>query len=532
VSVNDKTIAAGAPDAGAVVIGTAGWSIPRRSAEQFPGEGTHLQRYARFFGGTEINSSFHRPHARAVYQKWAAATPDGFRFAVKLTRELTHDARLMRPADLRQRAPSKGAKWVYDWGRSQDRWRDLSLKLLRRRTVRCMLVVDISGFYENIDLSTLKSDLNGLNLDVPAIDLLSKCLYRWAQPRNRGIPQGYTASDLLAKVYMHSVDLALQNSNVKFLRYNDDLRIFCKSRLEAKQVLVQITELLRQRGLNLQTAKTAILDSPEAMKIIEGVAPLIHQIQVELPKDLQTVPSGPEARGRRMQPATARSRQATSTARETLERAFLEHFQESGREFSSRILHYLLRRLAAVGSTIAIDYSLALLRERPEETDFILRYLNAVTVPDYVPTKILAYAASADAIYDFQLYQIVRWFNQRKHYPKRLIQLARQWAHDANRSQWLRCQCLNILGAGGDASDWARIEGAYGDARNELDRADIIGALARVERGRRNAFFARIKNDGELIARAIERVKSEDGARTPPSKASPGSSRRRGRRRS
>jgi uncharacterized protein YecE (DUF72 family) len=81
-----------------VVIGTAGWNIPARAGPRFPGEGTHLQRYARFLRGAEINSSFHRHHARATYEKWAAATPDGFRFAVKLAREITHDARLMRPA--------------------------------------------------------------------------------------------------------------------------------------------------------------------------------------------------------------------------------------------------------------------------------------------------------------------------------------------------------------------------------------------------------------------------------------------------
>jgi uncharacterized protein YecE (DUF72 family) len=96
----DETIASGRPDDDAIVIGTAGWNIPRRSGERFPGEGTHLQRYARSFRGTEINSSFHRPHARTTYQKWAAATPDGFRFAVKLPRTITHDARLMRPSAL------------------------------------------------------------------------------------------------------------------------------------------------------------------------------------------------------------------------------------------------------------------------------------------------------------------------------------------------------------------------------------------------------------------------------------------------
>jgi uncharacterized protein YecE (DUF72 family) len=77
-------------------IGTAGWCIPRASAERFPGEGTHLQRYARMLRCAEINSSFHRPHAAATYAKWAASTPAGFRFAVKLPRTITHEGKLRR----------------------------------------------------------------------------------------------------------------------------------------------------------------------------------------------------------------------------------------------------------------------------------------------------------------------------------------------------------------------------------------------------------------------------------------------------
>ena len=62
----------------------------------FPGEGTHLERYARRMTGTEINSSFHRPHAPATYAKWAAAAPSPFRFAVKMPRTITHDEKLRR----------------------------------------------------------------------------------------------------------------------------------------------------------------------------------------------------------------------------------------------------------------------------------------------------------------------------------------------------------------------------------------------------------------------------------------------------
>ena len=81
-----------------IVVGTAGWSIPRAAAPAFPDTGSHLERYARVLSGAEINSSFHRPHAAAVYARWAAATPPGFRFAVKLPRAITHDGELRRAA--------------------------------------------------------------------------------------------------------------------------------------------------------------------------------------------------------------------------------------------------------------------------------------------------------------------------------------------------------------------------------------------------------------------------------------------------
>ena len=79
-----------------IFIGTAGWSIPRACASRFAGEGTHLERYARRLRCAEINSSFHRPHAAATYARWAASTPEGFRFAVKLPRTITHDQKLRR----------------------------------------------------------------------------------------------------------------------------------------------------------------------------------------------------------------------------------------------------------------------------------------------------------------------------------------------------------------------------------------------------------------------------------------------------
>ena len=76
-------------------LGCAGWSLPRDAHAAFAADGSHLQRYASRLNAAEINSSFHRPHSRATYERWAASVPQTFRFSVKLPRTITHDLRLV-----------------------------------------------------------------------------------------------------------------------------------------------------------------------------------------------------------------------------------------------------------------------------------------------------------------------------------------------------------------------------------------------------------------------------------------------------
>lgn len=75
-------------------LGTAGWNVPRVCKERVGGVGSHLERYARVLNATEINSSFHKPHRRSTYEKWANATPDDFRFSVKVPKSVTHSSHL------------------------------------------------------------------------------------------------------------------------------------------------------------------------------------------------------------------------------------------------------------------------------------------------------------------------------------------------------------------------------------------------------------------------------------------------------
>ncbi len=70
--------------------------MPVRFAGEFGGEGSHLERYARRLRCVEVNSTFYRSHRTATWARWAASVPEGFRFAVKGPKAVTHEARLER----------------------------------------------------------------------------------------------------------------------------------------------------------------------------------------------------------------------------------------------------------------------------------------------------------------------------------------------------------------------------------------------------------------------------------------------------
>jgi len=82
-----------------VRIGCAGWTLARRFETLFPGDGSHLARYARTFTAVELNSTFHRSHRPATYSRWVETVGPDFRFATKIPKEISHRLKLENAAD-------------------------------------------------------------------------------------------------------------------------------------------------------------------------------------------------------------------------------------------------------------------------------------------------------------------------------------------------------------------------------------------------------------------------------------------------
>ena len=82
-----------------IVLGTQGWSYPDWVGSMYDAgtrpEG-YLRAYAREFASVEIDSTFYGTPPPERVRRWAAQVPDDFTFALKLSREITHDRRLLR----------------------------------------------------------------------------------------------------------------------------------------------------------------------------------------------------------------------------------------------------------------------------------------------------------------------------------------------------------------------------------------------------------------------------------------------------
>jgi uncharacterized protein YecE (DUF72 family) len=85
-----------------LTIGTSGWQYRDWRGPFYPAglpQRLWLEEYATHFNVVEVNNAFYRLPERATFQQWRERTPAGFRFAVKMSRYLTHVRRLKDPAE-------------------------------------------------------------------------------------------------------------------------------------------------------------------------------------------------------------------------------------------------------------------------------------------------------------------------------------------------------------------------------------------------------------------------------------------------
>jgi RNA-directed DNA polymerase len=125
---------------------------------------------------------------------------------------------------------------------------------------------DLRGYFDTIPHDRLMALVEGSISDGRVLSLVESFLHqdimtetaRW-QPE-AGTPQGAVLSPLLANLYLHPLDLLMEQSGYRMVRYADDFVILCASEEEAAAALRQITAWVDANGLTLHPDKTKVGD--------------------------------------------------------------------------------------------------------------------------------------------------------------------------------------------------------------------------------------------------------------------------------
>ena len=132
-----------------------------------------------------------------------------------------------------------------------------------------VIELDIEDFFNSIPLDRLWQRLAYLlpQREADSLALLQRLMqvgyYQNGKlsgvTRDHGLMQGSPLSPLLANLYLAQLDAYIaQQKDIAFVRYADDVLVFCRSTQDATATLIQIEQYLHEIGLQLSLAKTNI----------------------------------------------------------------------------------------------------------------------------------------------------------------------------------------------------------------------------------------------------------------------------------
>jgi group II intron reverse transcriptase/maturase len=125
--------------------------------------------------------------------------------------------------------------------------------------------MDLEKFFDTVNQSKLIQVLSRDIEDGRVISLIHKFLRAGViickkfEESEAGVPQGGPLSPLLANVLLNELDCELESRGHKFVRYADDMLIFCKSKRAAERTLANITPYIENKlFLKVNREKTSV----------------------------------------------------------------------------------------------------------------------------------------------------------------------------------------------------------------------------------------------------------------------------------
>ncbi len=375
-----------------------------------------------------------------------------------------------------------------------------------------VLVSDISGYYENIDIGRLVQEMRAAGVDDTVTGQLSRLWNKWCGIRQRGIPQGLSPSDLFAEFYLDPLDHGLQGAALDHLRYVDDIRIFTVDEKSAHRGLHELERTLRSRGLNPQTAKTKVLPAEIAKGDFGRINRLLGQLSKKMGDELKLVS---DAGGQYISPGELRDYlrfDPDAPKPDVVNQAWQFFVDGEFGPFDATLFHYLLARLGDQRSPNAEAYCLQLLATNPEETEYVLDYFSSAKL-NLAAETLDALAAllklEAQLLFEHQRYQILRWFHEEQVRHEVVLHQASREAH-TGESRLLQPHWIAYLGDHAtDQNEFVRLERSLQSETGALMRATYLYALRKWESTDRSLLYSRCSGECREVDGAIKCAKAD-----------------------
>jgi|SRR5690554_1295988 len=126
-----------------------------------------------------------------------------------------------------------------------------------------IIEIDILNFFDNISIDLLTEKLMVISEsknERNAAQLIGEFLNEFSHKSGSGIPQNNDASSLLATFYLNEIDTYMIHQTPKYIRFMDDIKIFCTDEFEARKYLSLIEMKLKELKLSLNGQKTQIIN--------------------------------------------------------------------------------------------------------------------------------------------------------------------------------------------------------------------------------------------------------------------------------
>lgn len=438
---------------------------------------------------------------RVVYTAAVGACIDQLDRATRWSQGSCDFATRLNPAKLHEK------EWLRNPFKGWKEWHDRSLQQVDSNSVEYVLTADIAGFFENISIALLRSDLARIGCPPDVVNLIALCVNNWARCPDRGLPQGVMASDILAKLYLEPLDRRIRGESIRHIRYTDDLRLFAQTKEDAQRALVAVTRFLRERGLTLQSHKTQIRPAGDAREEFDGIVPAIERVRKGYVDEV--VAAGLMAADVSLPMAQVDDLATGEIEPEVLHRAF-ETFVVKQSEPNKSMLNFLLRRLGSQKDDFGVDECERRLRTHPEHTSSIVRYFQDLEKPDTLESVIArAISNQTSAIYPYQRYLLLEWLKRNApELTESMLDIVRQLAFRPESPGYVQAVAYELLGRFGTHADLDEVEARFKSTSEPLARAQLLCCLRRLEKGRRNGLAARVGRDHGWVGRAASFVRA------------------------